>query len=384
MDVDAATGRIRVWLEPGYDHGRYGAWLLDWPGSFTWGPTREGAMARVQSEASRHVRWLVSHGEPAMAPETDAMEVAEEVPATWLNDGYERNATFEADRAAVSDVELETAIRRLGHARADLTALIERVRAFERDGGALPLEERTDDAAKHSSPGRRSDEVLRHIATAEIWLASRLDRSLRYERQRAVEPVSDLQATRAWVMERLRELWARDAALSGTDGKGETWTLRKVLRRLLYHSLDHLLELDRRLAVAERRVDRLELRHDPPDLDALAELWDRSGFRGRASDRERMARSISGGAESWTLWDGPHLVAFARVLTDGAWFAHVSTVAVAPEWQGMGTGERLMRSLLEGREGQNVVLGARYGVEGFYRRFGFEPQPWLMARRRAR
>lgn len=384
MEIDATPSRIRVWLEPGYDHGRTGAWLLDWPGSFVWGPTRDGALARVPSEASRHIRWLDSHGEAATVPESDQMDIVEEIATTWLDDGYEPNASFAADHDGVSEVELETAIRRLGHARADLSALVERVRAFERDGGTLPMETRLDDVAKHASPGRQSDEVLRHIATAETWLASRLDRSLRYERPRDAEPGSDLQATREWVVERLRELWARDASLAGTDGKGETWTLRKVLRRLQYHSLDHLGELDRRLAIGERRIERPELRREPPDLDLLAELWDRSGFRGRAADRERMARSLGAGTESWTLWDGPHLVAFARVLTDGAWFGHVSTVAVAPEWQGIGTGDRLMRSLLEGREGMNFVLGARPGVEGFYRGLGFEQQPWLMSRRRTR
>jgi hypothetical protein len=35
--------------------------------------------------------------------------------------------------------------------------------------------------------------------------------------------------------------------MTGTDRMGETWTLAKVLRRLIYHSLDHLDELDRRL-----------------------------------------------------------------------------------------------------------------------------------------
>ena len=44
---------IRVWLEPGYDHGRTGAWMLDWPGCFAWGATREIALARVPSAVSR-------------------------------------------------------------------------------------------------------------------------------------------------------------------------------------------------------------------------------------------------------------------------------------------------------------------------------------------
>jgi hypothetical protein len=46
----------------------------------------------------------------------------------------------------------------------------------------------------------------------------------------------------------LHDLQTRDAALVASDGKGEEWTLAKVLRRTLYHSLDHLAELDARFA----------------------------------------------------------------------------------------------------------------------------------------
>jgi hypothetical protein len=50
------------------------------------------------------------------------------------------------------------------------------------------------------------------------------------------------------MLEQLRGLQARDPALQATDGKGEEWTMGKVLRRTLYHSLDHLAELDARFA----------------------------------------------------------------------------------------------------------------------------------------
>jgi hypothetical protein len=36
--------------------------------------------------------------------------------------------------------------------------------------------------------------------------------------------------------------------MEAIDGKGEEWTLAKVLRRSLYHSLDHFGELETRYA----------------------------------------------------------------------------------------------------------------------------------------
>lgn len=240
-----AAGRVRVWLEPGYDHGRCGAWLLDLPGCFSWRDDRARALAAAPEAARGFAVWLARHGETVAVPEGREVTVVEEVAPTWLDDGYEINATFEADRRPVTAAELNGTIRRLDFARADLLAAVERLHAHEAVGGRLGS---TPDGDRRSRSARG---VLRHLAGAEIWLAGRLDRSLRYEGPEfeAGELVY-LAATRAWAVATVRALHGRDPSLEGVDGKGETWTLAKVLRRLLYHSLDHLDELDRRLVEA--------------------------------------------------------------------------------------------------------------------------------------
>ena len=377
---------IRVWLEPGYDHGRFGAWMLDRPGCFTWGIDRAACLASVPSAANRFVLWLTEHGDGSRPPTADAVVVVDEIAAV-ADGGYERNATFTTDDREVTADELESLIRRLGHAREDLLDLVRRVRAFESAGGSLPVEERHATAIEAgASPGRETDEVLRHIAAAETWLASRLDRTARYAGPgRDGDPVNDLAATRAWAVDRLREVHRRDAQARGVDGKGETWTLAKVCRRFLYHSLDHLEELDRRLARAEHRADRLELRRDGRvDVDALAALLRLVGMRARTADRDRLARMLAGTSEMVSAWDGDRLVGFARLLTDGAFNAYVSTVAVDPRWQGRGLGHRLMRELIGDRDDLRFVLHAREGTVDFYRSLGFESEPLVMVRPRRR
>jgi GNAT superfamily N-acetyltransferase len=147
---------------------------------------------------------------------------------------------------------------------------------------------------------------------------------------------------------------------------------------------DHLDELERRLDVAAGAVDRLQVRRDTPPAGPLERLLRRTAFASRAADPERLRRMLAGSTETWSLWDGDVLVAFARVLTDGAFNAYVLTVAVDPAWQGRGAGTRLMESLLAGREHLSFALGARSGVDGFYRGLGFLPATWMMARRRTR
>jgi len=240
--------RIRVWLEPGYDYGRYGAWMLDWPGCFVWDESRDAVLGRVPESVRRHTEWLAAFGEPVVVPAGSGLEVVEEV-SSLVKDGYERNAIFMADRRPVAVDELAAMFRQLGFARADMARHLDSAlgRAATRPGGS-PRDARDPDAlARGAAPARETDGVLRHIAGAEIWLASRLDRALRFEgAPRDGDLAAYLDESRAWMVDQLGALHARDPALEATDGKGEEWTLAKVLRRALYHSLDHLAELEAR------------------------------------------------------------------------------------------------------------------------------------------
>ena len=358
---------IRVWLEPNYDHGRTGAWLLDWPGAFTWGATRDTAVARTTSAAHRFVEWLAEHGDDAPPVPLTTPEVVDEVAAHTLADGYEVNATFSADDRQVTRDEVETTLRRLAFARSDLLTVVDRLLGSE---SAVTQGDRDVDA------------VLRHLSAAETWFVSRLDPSARFEGAR--EDTADyLRASREFLADGLRRLVADDVQ-PRTDGKGERWTLAKVLRRAVYHSLDHLDELDRRLALAERRIDRIVL-HNGPDIDpaALRRLFAATGLRRRARDDDELTRRwLAATPVIVSAWDGDQLVGFARMLSDEATNAYVSTVAVAPRWQDRGLGSRLMGVVMEGRESMKLVLEAAPGAERFYERLGFVRAPNAFVRPR--
>ena len=306
------------------------------------------------------------------------------MPATVI-DGYERNATFAADDRPVAADELEQALRWLDHAHADFVEVSGRVHRFEEAGGRLPAETRDAAAvADGADDGREARAVIRHVAGAETWLTSRLDRSLRFA---GADPELDLDAyveqTHAWSKERLRELWARDPGLSGTDGKGETWTLAKVLRRQIYHLLDHADELDRRLCQAEGCLDRVRIQIDGyvPGGELIRAGASRRHRRRPAARawsacdapwRARSRTSAPGTATSWSA--SPGWSATACPL------AYVSFVVIHPRWQDRGLGRRVMDVLLDGREEDKLILEARGGAEPFYERLGFEPISWAMVR----
>lgn len=233
---------IRVWLEPGYDFGRFGAWMLDLPGCFVWADDRAGALAGVPETVARFTAWLAAHGERATAA-TGPVTIVDEVATTWL-EKEERNAIYDPDLAPASTADLDRAERWRGYAREDLLSLLDRLGVPS--SGPPGVVDRN--AAR--DPERPAIAVARHVGFAEIWLTGRLERGTRYAGPGANDDLREfLAGTRAWSSELLARIVATDPARHVDDGRGEMWTPTKVMRRLIMHSLDHLGELERTLPV---------------------------------------------------------------------------------------------------------------------------------------
>ena len=173
---------IGVWLEPGYDHGRWGAWLLDWPGCFTWGRTRDGALARVPLRAGA-IRGVAGAPRGATAR-------SRPVGGTCRRGGRcrrRRRATSATRRSrrtpqpsAEDELERSPALDRVRARRPDEVA--GRVAAFE-ERRMLRARERGNRRQWRggAEDGRAARAVIRHVAGAETWLTSRLDRCLRFD-----------------------------------------------------------------------------------------------------------------------------------------------------------------------------------------------------------
>lgn len=379
MTAPADGAPLRIWLEPGYDGGRVAAWMLDLPGGLATASSAERALSNGLSAAGRLREWLEERGDDAGLPPFRWATVVEEIPSVAKPGGRELKATFGVERRVVHAEELDRTLRRLEWAREDLLATAARVAAWTAIHGELPGTDTDRDAR---DPGT----VLRHLAAAEVRLATRLDPTVAYPGRLGADPPADeLAATRAWAFARLRALQAVAGSAEVTDERGETWTLAKVLRRMACHAFDHLWELDRRLArvdgTATRVVVTLERR---PEIGPVVALLRAAGWDINVESPEDMAAALAGTTEIATAWDGTRLVGIARSLTDGARNAFISTVVVHPRWQSLGVGERLMGALMDGRPNVRFALSAASGMEAWYRKLGYEPDPHAMVRRRAR
>lgn len=121
-----------------------------------------------------------------------------------------------------------------------------------------------------------------------------------------------------------------------------------------------------------------------PGFDRRVGAWllDLPGaFAGGADEAEALSNAP---LAAWIFADRMRAHgAFARALTDGAYNAYVSTVAVHPRQQ-RGVGRRVMRELMRGRDDIKWVLEARPGVERFYTRLGYESVALAMVHKRRR
>ena len=123
----------------------------------------------------------------------------------------------------------------------------------------------------------------------------------------------------------------------------------------------------------------------PLALDALRRSLLRSvGWDLRASEPASLERALAGTIEFATAWDGDRLIGSARSITDGAQNAIIATVVVHPAYQGLGIGEQMMHLLTDGRDLVRFSLAATPGLEPWYRKLGFLPDPHAMFRPRRR
>jgi hypothetical protein len=233
--------RIQVGLELN-NEGRALAWALDFPGCFAYGgdgPEAIIALARalVQYEQWGARRagagWLALGDFDLRLVDTwevytvnDAYDVVE--------DGYAVNAWFRHDWKPLSAAEVERGLMLLDWSRADLLEM------------ARPLSEQTLD---RTYPGERWSirGILKHVGGAEWWYLDRLGLAGVLRDTLPKGALERMAHTRARLRQVLPELVGQPLVV-GTEG--EFWSPRKLLRRALWHEMDHYVHIQRLLGIS--------------------------------------------------------------------------------------------------------------------------------------
>lgn len=118
-------------------------------------------------------------------------------------------------------------------------------------------------------------------------------------------------------------------------------------------------------------------------LDEAIALYRAStlGERRPVDDREAMADMMRHANLTVTAWDGPAMVGISRSLTDFAYVAYLSDLAVHADYQRRGIGIELIRLTREklGPKAKIVLLAAP-AAEEYYPKIGFRnhASAWLL------
>ncbi len=197
------------------------------------------ALAATPQAIRAFLRFLRLHGEDAPAPDAPfELQVAEHVTQGWWMGNGSPSIMFQAERATLDKAELEKYLGWLDWTHQELVGLVEGLRPERLDAPAQAKE-------------RTLSEIITHVWESERW----------YVRQIAEFPAlprgQDMLTRLSWVhltgVEILRGLSpaARNAVVfrRGPFNRDESdpWNARKVLRRMLEHRWEHVMEIRDRL-----------------------------------------------------------------------------------------------------------------------------------------
>ena len=108
----------------------------------------------------------------------------------------------------------------------------------------------------------------------------------------------------------------------------------------------------------------------------------RVGAGWRSLDLQQAETGLRNAAFLISAWDGARPVGVARVISDRGYIYLIVDVIVAPDYQRLGIGTRMIRAIedwlareKEGKPTMMVYLMAAEGKESFYEQFGFRRRP---------
>ncbi len=213
--------------------------VLDLLGCIATGPTTEEALDRTPEAIHDYLLFLQRHGERVDVEAEIQTEIAEHITeGIWLGNG-DPSLVFQPDLEPLTEEEMETYIRWLAGMRSEMIALV---------GGLsqAQLEE------KPQPKGRSVKAILEHILEAEYAYMAAFGKieGLPGAGSIVKKQQGDLLEWMGYVrtreVERLRSLSQEERSQPFIHWK-YTRTARKVMRRMLEHQWEHLVELKERM-----------------------------------------------------------------------------------------------------------------------------------------
>lgn len=206
------------------------AWVLELPGCYARGATRELALALVPPVVDELLDRLSTTDfrlSNIVPPFSFAIE--EEFRAIPSGPDYLVNAFFRNDSIPLKSSDIAYAAGVFNLNRIELQAIISGLTG-------VALDREIAGEAQKTIRG-----IIRHIGTAEWWYWDRL--GLAFPREERPHDIAQLlPRVREYTLQRLPELVGSKLI---TERSGERWSPRKLLRRAIWHERVHTLQIAR-------------------------------------------------------------------------------------------------------------------------------------------
>jgi hypothetical protein len=222
--------KFRVGIENN-NEGRSIAWSLENPGCFAYGGNAMAAVGNLEPAIQVYATWILKHDPNTWLNFTDVEIEAEE---TWdvyfiddnldkiSGDGYSIESFFRYDWKPLTPVDVQHGLKLLAWSRDDLLKTVASAKPEKLDAKVM--------GERWSING-----ILAHVGGAELWYLDRLGKGFPKEKMEE-DPLLRLKQVRTLLNQTLPSL----AGLSQVVGRdGEFWSPRKLLRRALWHEIDH-------------------------------------------------------------------------------------------------------------------------------------------------
>ncbi len=235
-----SMGMYKLYLESGPKRKKTMVHVLELLGCVAKGPTTEEAVAKTPEAIRAYLRFLKRHGEAVdVDAEVDLQVVEHVTQGQWLGNG-DPELVFEPDLQPLTFEDRERFIQRLEWSRGEVIGLV----------GGLGDEELE---AEPTQKGRSILAMLEHMLDSEYFYVSTLGKieglpgpgSIVHKREGRI--LAWMERVRRREIERIRSLSEEERSRSIEHWK-RSWTARKVLRRMLEHEWEHLVELSERLS----------------------------------------------------------------------------------------------------------------------------------------
>lgn len=213
--------------------------VIDLLGCVAKGATTDEAIANTPDAIRAYLKFLKRHGETIESGGFKTKVIEHVMEGQWLGNG-DPALVFEFDRKPVTPKEIETYLQHLDWSRAEVIKLV----------SGLTHDQLEKEPGNKQRPIRI---MLEHMLESEyFYLASFLDKIEGLPapgsivRKREGDLLKWMSHVRSIEVARLRALTPDEQSRSIEHWK-QTWTARKMFRRMLEHEWEHLIELAERL-----------------------------------------------------------------------------------------------------------------------------------------